>query len=153
MRGAETLLEEEQVKRLYDALAAVNPDQLEAETRRAIEKGKLDKSEAREVLKREHPEMSPAELEQNFSAQIEQRITFLREYHPDTEKWDPPEMMGFWQADYVKAIAAVIKSKYGIDQPLDTQIVRITVESDERPASADDHRRVDRCLQPSARPL
>jgi Rad3-related DNA helicase len=49
--GRETLLEEEQIKRLYDALMTVNPNSLEAETRRALGKGKLDKHADRQVLK------------------------------------------------------------------------------------------------------
>lgn len=49
--GRETLLEEDQVGRLYDALMTVNPLALEGEVRRAIEKGKLDRRKDREVIK------------------------------------------------------------------------------------------------------
>jgi len=49
--GKETLLEEEQIQRLYETLSAVNTDALEGEVRRAIAKGKLDKKADREVIK------------------------------------------------------------------------------------------------------
>ncbi|OGG46993.1 hypothetical protein A2671_00415 [Candidatus Kaiserbacteria bacterium RIFCSPHIGHO2_01_FULL_49_13] len=47
----EVLLEEDQIKRLYQALMTVSPQGLEDETRRAIARGKLDKRADREVLK------------------------------------------------------------------------------------------------------
>jgi Rad3-related DNA helicase len=49
--GKETLLEEDQIKRLYDALLTVRPSALQSETRRALARGKLDKNADREVLK------------------------------------------------------------------------------------------------------
>lgn len=47
----EVLLDEEQVKGLYKALMTVHPNALQAEVRRAIANGKLDKRADREVLK------------------------------------------------------------------------------------------------------
>lgn len=47
----EVLLEEEQIKRLYDALLRVSPSQLQQDIRKAVTSGKLDKREDREVLK------------------------------------------------------------------------------------------------------
>lgn len=47
----EVLLEEDQIKRLYDALMTVNPAMLQNEVRRAISSGKLDKRADREILK------------------------------------------------------------------------------------------------------
>lgn len=49
--GRETLLEEDEIANLYEALMAVKPDVLEADARRAIRAGKLDVNEDRSVLK------------------------------------------------------------------------------------------------------
>ena len=49
--GKEILLDQEQVGRLYKALLTVSPSALQAEVRRALAKGKLDKHKDREVLK------------------------------------------------------------------------------------------------------
>ncbi len=89
------------------------------------------RKQALDSLAREHSEMSRAELEQNFADQVEQRITSVRSYDPVAKRWDPAEKMGYLQEDYVKSIAALIERKYGIEEPKDTQIVRVTVESDD----------------------
>ena len=47
----EVLLDEEQVKQLYKALMTMHPNALQAEVRRAIARGKLDRRADREVLK------------------------------------------------------------------------------------------------------
>ncbi len=47
----ETLLEEDDVQRLYDVLSNVNPEALEADTRKALRSGDLDADDDREVLK------------------------------------------------------------------------------------------------------
>lgn len=47
----EVLLDEEQIKKLYKALMTVHPNALQAEVRRALARGKLDRHRDREVLK------------------------------------------------------------------------------------------------------
>jgi Rad3-related DNA helicase len=49
--GKEVLLDQDQVKQLYKALMTVHPNALQAEVRRAVASGKLDKRKDREVLK------------------------------------------------------------------------------------------------------
>ncbi len=49
--GQETLLEEDEIKHLYDSLSKVDPEALEADTRQAIRDGELDVNDDREVLK------------------------------------------------------------------------------------------------------
>ena len=48
--GKETLLEEDDVRRLYDSLSKVNPDALEADTRKALRNGDLSADDDREIL-------------------------------------------------------------------------------------------------------
>ncbi|MEK7509678.1 MAG: helicase C-terminal domain-containing protein [Patescibacteria group bacterium] len=47
----ETLLEEKQILRLYETLSAINADRLEADAKRAVEKGKLHPVVDRDTLK------------------------------------------------------------------------------------------------------